>query len=271
MAYPASFARAARVARTRVRPGQPAWPSPAAWTALGRRVGGRLQRLSGPSAACVAPMAAACIDAVAALDNPFAIGDQPALTQTSSWAGAWTSQPSAYVVLAASTADVVVAVHFARTHNLRFVVKGGGHSDQGTSNAPDSLLVWTRHMKAIELHDAFVGQGCTMAQPAVSIDAGAMWIDAYDAVTTRGGRYVQGGGCTTVGVAGLVQSGGFSNFSKAYGTAAAGLIERKWSRPIPTACFSSATVSAAKAGATTALRKLPRKRIRAGTNRLVRP
>ena len=25
-----------------------------------------------------------------------------------------------------------------------FVVKGGGHSYQGTSNAPDSLLVWTR-------------------------------------------------------------------------------------------------------------------------------
>jgi FAD/FMN-containing dehydrogenase len=52
-----------------------------------------------------------------------------------------------------------------------------------------------------------------------------MWIDAYDAVTTRGGRYVQGGGCTTVGVAGLVQSGGFGNFSKNFGTAAAGLLE----------------------------------------------
>ncbi|MEO8809884.1 MAG: BBE domain-containing protein, partial [Rhodanobacter sp.] len=32
-------------------------------------------------------------------------------------------------------------------------------------------------------------------------------------------------GCTTVGVAGLVQSGGFGSFSKNYGTAAAGLIE----------------------------------------------
>src|SRR3546814_15829400 len=79
---------------------------------------------------------------------------------------------------------------------------------QGTSDAPDSLLVWTRHMKAVNLHDAFVGHGCAGAQapqPAVTVDAGAMWIDAYDAVTTRGGRYVQGGGCTTVGVAGLVQ------------------------------------------------------------------
>ncbi|HTN96278.1 MAG TPA: BBE domain-containing protein, partial [Nordella sp.] len=39
------------------------------------------------------------------------------------------------------------------------------------------------------------------------------------------GRYVQGGGCTTVGVAGLVQSGGFGSFSKNFGSAAAGLLE----------------------------------------------
>src|SRR4029434_349572 len=45
------------------------------------------------------------------------------------------------------------------------------------------------------------------------------------AVTTEAGRYVQGGGCTTVGVAGLVQSGGFASFSKGFGTAAAGLLE----------------------------------------------
>ncbi|EQD39996.1 FAD binding family protein, partial [mine drainage metagenome] len=106
--------------------------------------------------------------------------------------------------------------------------KGGGHSYQGTSDAPDSLLVWTRRMNAIALHDAFVGQGCAGQQaphPAVSVAAGAMWADAYHAVTTQAGRYVQGGGCTSVGVAGLVQSGGFGSFSKNYGTAAAGLLE----------------------------------------------
>ena len=52
-----------------------------------------------------------------------------------------------------------------------------------------------------------------------------MWIDLYDAVTTKGGRYVQGGGCTTVGVAGLVQSGGFGSCSKGFGSAAAWLLE----------------------------------------------
>src|SRR3979409_109837 len=52
-----------------------------------------------------------------------------------------------------------------------------------------------------------------------------MWIDLIHAVTHQAGRYVQGGGCTTVGVAGLVQSGGFGSFSKGFGTAAAGLLE----------------------------------------------
>ena len=36
---------------------------------------------------------------------------------------------------------------------------------------------------------------------------------------------MQGGGCMTVGVAGLIQSGGFGSFSKAYGMAAASLLE----------------------------------------------
>src|SRR6185436_2507566 len=96
------------------------------------------------------------------------------------------------------------------------------------SNAADSLLVWTRAMNDIVVHDAFVGQGCAgkfKPQPAVSVGAGAIWLQAYDAVATKAGRYVQGGGCTTVGVAGLVQSGGFGSFSKNYGMAAAGLLE----------------------------------------------
>ncbi|HKW84306.1 MAG TPA: FAD-binding oxidoreductase, partial [Burkholderiaceae bacterium] len=150
------------------------------------------------------------------------------LTQTLGWVDAWTSMPSAYAVAAQTTADVVAAVNFAREERLRLVVKGGGHSYQGTSNAADSLLIWTRAMNAITLHDAFVPAGCErQATPmrAVSVGAGALWAHVYDAVTTKAGGYVQGGGCMTVGVAGLVQSGGFGSFSKAYGLAAASLLE----------------------------------------------
>ena len=59
----------------------------------------------------------------------------------------------------------------------------------------------------------------------MSVDAGAIWLHVYDTVTTKAGRYAKGGGCTTVGVAGLIQSGGFGSFSKNYGTAAASLLE----------------------------------------------
>lgn len=217
--------------RARVRPGDRGWPTPAQWEELRQAVGGRLIEVHVPSAlqTCLkAPGSAACQAVFAELRNPFYVGDQPGLTQSSGWYRAWTSRPSVYAVAANGAADVVAAIHFARKHNLRLVVKGGGHSYQGTSDAADSLLVWTRRMNAIALHDAFVGQGCAgmqAPQPAVSIEAGAMWADAYHAVTTQAGRYVQGGGCTSVGVAGLVQSGGFGSFSKNYGTAAAGLLE----------------------------------------------
>jgi FAD/FMN-containing dehydrogenase len=83
-------------------------------------------------------------------------------------------------------------------------------------------------MHDIVMHDAFVPQGCertVQPQPAVTVGAGTIGMQAYDAVTTKAGRYVQGGGCTTVCLGGLIQSGGFGSFSKHYGTAAGGLLE----------------------------------------------
>src|ERR1700742_1724571 len=222
-------ASAAAPPQARVRLGDPAWPSEASWNQLDRDVGGRLIKVRSPLADCIGGTPdATCEQLFKELKNPYFLGDEVGLTQSLGWVGAWTSEPSVYAVAAKTTEDVVAAVNFARVNNLRLVVKGGGHSFQGTSSAADSLLIWTRAMNKIVLHDAFVGQGCDKSQdpqPAVTIGAGAMWIDAYRAVTTEAGRYVQGGGCTTVGVAGLIQSGGFGNCSKRFGTAAAGLLE----------------------------------------------
>ncbi|MEO7338995.1 MAG: FAD-binding oxidoreductase [Caldimonas sp.] len=224
-----SLAAPAGAARGRVRPGDSGWPDAGAWQRLDAAVGGALVKVASPFAACrAAPASPACAALFKAPANPWAIGDDVALTQTFGWVGAWTSSPSVYAVAARNAADVAAAVNFAREHRVRLVVKGGGHSYQGTSNAPDSLLVWTRRMKEVTLHDAFVPAGCSGRigpQRAVSCGAGAVWAHLYDAVSTRGGGYVQGGGCTTVGVAGLVQSGGFGSFSKAFGTAAGNLLE----------------------------------------------
>lgn len=221
-----AYAQGTKPAFRRNRPGDPAWPSDMNWQALKAEVGGRLVRVTSPLEACAAtPGGAACDAVLKGLKNPYYIRDNVALTQTSGWAGAWSSSPSVWAVSANSAADVAAAVGFARAHRLRVAVKGGGHSYQGTSNAADSLLIWTRSMDGIVLHDSFVGQGCSTApQKAISIGAGAIWRDAYVAAA-KAGRYVQGGGCLTVGVAGLVQSGGFGSFSKRFGLAAAGLLE----------------------------------------------
>jgi FAD/FMN-containing dehydrogenase len=215
----------------RVRPDDPAWPGLEQWAGLRAKLAGDLIKPQPLLASCVADRSSPdCAEALKHLTNPYYIGDQVSGTQLSGWHNAWTPQPSAYAVVAKSESDVVAAVNFARRHSLRLVVKGGGHSYLGTSNAADSLLVWTRHMNAISVHDSFVAQGCAAHQApctAVTVQAGAIWMDAYDAVTSKAGRYVQGGGCTTVGVAGLIQSGGFGSFSKGFGTAAGSLLEAR--------------------------------------------
>jgi FAD/FMN-containing dehydrogenase len=213
----------------RVRPSDPQWPSTSQWESLDKQVGGQLSKVQNPFAACdPTPDAASCAAVFKNLKNPYYIRDQAGLTQTLGWADAWTSVPSVYAVTAKKTEHVVAAINFARENNLRLVVKGGGHSYQGTSCAPDSLLIWMREMDNVVLHDEFVANGCAgqyTPQPAVTVGAGAIWMHVYNAVTTKAGRYVQGGGCATVGVAGLIQSGGFGSFSKRYGMAAASLLE----------------------------------------------
>ena len=227
-AQKAAATASAKGAFRRVRPSDPDWPTPAMWDSLKKQVGGRLIPVADPLAPCKTsptPNSPACATRLDELKNPFWLNEQPGATHLSGWLDAWTSSPSVYAVAAKNAQDVAAAVDFAREHRLRLVVKGGGHSYLGKSNAPDSLLIWTHDMRAITIHDAFTPQGCHSAQKAVTIEAGARWIDAYDAVTTRAGRYVQGGGCTTVGVIGLLTGGGFGSFSKMFGTAASSLLE----------------------------------------------
>lgn len=218
--------RAAAAIR-RTRPGDAAWPSKAAWKQLHDAVGGNLFPVDFPlSILKTDPSSDAATQLAKDIHNPYFVGDHPGLTETLGWVDGWTSKPSVYAVAARDAHDIAAAVNFARANNLRVAVKGGGHAYQGTSNAADSLLIWTRHMHDIQLHDAFVAQGCAAApQEAVTLGAGAIWMQAYQAVTTRAGKYVQGGGCTTVGVAGLVQGGGFGSYSKHFGSAAGSLLE----------------------------------------------
>ena len=212
----------------RCTPEKSCWPERAEWQRLERTLSTKLEKPQSPLATCKSDPAADCAAAIAKARNPFYLQDQAAGTESSGWAGAWEAAPSAYAVVAKNTNDVVAAVNFAREHRLRLVVKGTGHDYLGRSNAPDSLLVWTHEMRQVESSSGFVPQGCaaTAGVPAVTVGAGTRWLEAYQEVTGRQRRYVQGGGCTSVGAAGgFMQGGGFGSWSKRYGIAAASLLE----------------------------------------------
>jgi FAD/FMN-containing dehydrogenase len=211
------------------RPSLPCWPTAEQWQRLASRLAGELVVPRSPLEPCRADFdGEACAAARRTLQNPLALEDDPGATHSLGWLDAWVSAPSAYAVVAENPDDIVAAVNFARDHRLRLVVKGTGHDYLGRSSAPDSLLIWTHRMRRVTVQAAFVATGCgtTRALPAVTVEAGTRWLEVYREVTGKHGRYVQGGGCTTVGAAGgFLLGGGFGSWSNKYGTAAAGMLE----------------------------------------------
>jgi FAD/FMN-containing dehydrogenase len=199
----------------------------AGWEQLSEQVGGRLIRVEPPLRACSDGVDPACAAALRNLRNPFFNEDEPGAFQTTGWLYAFDAQSSPCAVAATSAADVATAVTFARDHGVRLVIKGTGHDYLGRSSAPDSLLIWTHHMREVTVHDAFEIAGSAGAGriPAITVAAGSRWLEAYEAATKHG-RYVQGGGCTSVGAAGgFTQGGGFGSYSKMFGTAAGSVLE----------------------------------------------
>ena len=102
-----SFAEATPRTKSRVRPGDPRWPTAASWDKLKQHVGGNLIAVDFPLQACESgPQSPACEALWKDLSNPFFIGDTPGLTQTMGWASAWATRPSVYAVAARNADDI---------------------------------------------------------------------------------------------------------------------------------------------------------------------
>ena len=109
----------------RRRPSDAAWPSQADWKRLNDAVGGNLIRVDSPiSVLSTDPDGAAAKELAANLKNPYYIGEQPGLTQSSGWLDAWASKPSVYAVAARNANDIAAAVNFARDKDLRLGGQG---------------------------------------------------------------------------------------------------------------------------------------------------
>jgi FAD/FMN-containing dehydrogenase len=140
-----------------------------------------------------------------------------------------------YGVDARSEGDIIEGVRFASKHNLRLVVKGTGHDWYGRSGShPDlegGFLIWTHNRKKIDWQDdGFVPEGCSAttaaALPAVTVQSGVQFADLYPVAEKRD-RFVNGGGCTSVGVGGCTLGGCFGSYSQKLGPSASNLLQAK--------------------------------------------
>ena len=123
-----------------------------------------------------------------------------------------------YAVNVSSATDVQLALVFATTHNIRFVIRNTGHDYNGKSTGAGALAVWMHHLKDVTFPDWNDPEGYT--GKAMKVGAGIQVLEAYEAANKEGFQVV-GGECPTVGLAGgYTQGGGHSALASKYGLAA---------------------------------------------------
>jgi FAD/FMN-containing dehydrogenase len=122
------------------------------------------------------------------------------------WNGMYDRRP-ALIAKCASTADVVLAVGFARERDLPIAVRSGGHGVAGHAVCDGGLVVDFSSMKAIEVDP--VGR-------TARAEAGVLW-GQLDTVTQGFGLATVGGIVTHTGVAGLTLGGGIGWLMRKHG------------------------------------------------------
>ncbi|KAF8142702.1 hypothetical protein K438DRAFT_1691886 [Mycena galopus ATCC 62051] len=103
--------------------------------------------------------------------------------------------------------DVIAAFEFSKETGIPLVVKNTGHDFKGRSSGPNSLALWTHHLKDISYDPAFIAEGCTQAYPGVTAGAGVQFFEAFQFAEENNITLV-GGSDATVGLTGGFTMGG---------------------------------------------------------------
>ncbi|KAI7370077.1 FAD/FMN-containing isoamyl alcohol oxidase MreA [Hortaea werneckii] len=225
-------------ARCKVYPGDPAWPSLGEWDLLNKTLDGVLIK-GVPAAdvcyfngtarhdkgACV-KLAANWTSSYAHLDDPiemFSPVYQGLTCQPPSWydsGGCTQGGYPTYTVNVSTTAQLQVAVNFARNQGLRFVIKNTGHDFSGKSGGAGSLSVWVHNLKDIAYIPSYNDATTDYNGPAFKAGAGVQVYEIYAAARDHGLVTVGGEGQTVGAMGGYVQGGGHSPLSSLLGMAA---------------------------------------------------
>jgi FAD/FMN-containing dehydrogenase len=130
------------------------------------------------------------------------------------WNGAHDGHRPALVVRCSGAADVIAAVSFARSNDLRIAVRGGGHSIAGFSTVDDGIVIDLSPMNGVRVDP--------VARRA-SVGGGAVWADV-DHQTQAHGLATTGGLISTTGVGGFTLGGGIGWAMRKFGLACDNLV-----------------------------------------------
>ncbi|KAH6628471.1 hypothetical protein F5144DRAFT_579138 [Chaetomium tenue] len=221
-------------------PGTPSWPSTRDWDRLNESLAGRLLQPTPPGAVCHPEQGSYNPTECEAVRKGWSTYEFHQADPVSVDWNQWTNDTClpfentpcsgqgypVFVVNATEPRHVQLGVQFAKKHNVRFIVKSTGHDYIGRSVAPNSLSIWTHHMKGIKTHDSFRPNRCktTIESTAVTVGAGTQMWDLYSALDLLNQTTIGGGG-KTVSVGGYLTGAGHGLLAPSHGLAADQVLE----------------------------------------------
>lgn len=99
-----------------------------------------------------------------------------------------------YAVNVSTVAQIQLAVNFARSLNLRLVVKNTGHDFSGKSGGAGALSVWTHNLKDVQFISSYSSKSSAYTGPAFKAGVGVQAFEIYKEAYSRGLVVVGGEG-----------------------------------------------------------------------------
>ncbi|GAB7334719.1 hypothetical protein MBLNU13_g06654t1 [Cladosporium sp. NU13] len=125
-----------------------------------------------------------------------------------------------YTANVSMTAQLQIAVNFARNTGVRSVIKNTGHEFSGKSGGAGSLSVWVYNLKDIAYIPSYNNATTDYDGPAIKARAGVQVREIYSAARDHGLVTIGGEGQRVGAMGGYVQGGGHSPLSPLHGMAA---------------------------------------------------
>ncbi|PSN64856.1 FAD-binding domain-containing protein [Corynespora cassiicola Philippines] len=213
------------------------WPSTTQWNELNSTVGGRLVATVPLASVCHDPNfdSARCSSVRSDWTLPLFHEESPSSILAPYYQNQSCdpftpqSQPCvlgnyvSYSINASSADDIAAGISFAKTNNIRLVIKNTGHDYLGRSTGTGALSLWTHNLRNATFHPSYASPSYT--GPAITFGAGTRGFEAIDFAHEHGVQVITGS-CPTVGIAGgFLQGGGSGPLASTRGMAADQVLE----------------------------------------------